>query len=139
MKSVIVEGCGANSSQYSIPKGDTQIYKVSCALNEGDDLKGDINIEYSKSGSNLDVNSGGSVSGKVEEPVYNGWCNGADIDQDGFAGDVDMSILLTEFGRTDCTSGNGWCNGADIDEDGGVDNSDLDILLDQFGRADCIG
>jgi hypothetical protein len=59
----------------------------------------------------------------------------ADFDGDGNVYPSDLSVFLSEYGRTNCIS-NPPCY-ADFDGDGNVYPSDLSVFLREYGRTDC--
>ena len=78
------------------------------------------------SGRSTDSNGNG-IPDECEEITP---CPG-DLDGDGFVGQSDLGILLSDFG---CTDGVGNCPG-DIDGDGDTDQGDLGALLSAFGQS----
>lgn len=60
-------------------------------------------------------------------------CCKGDLDDDGDADGVDLSILSGEFGLSDC---GGTCCG-DLNGDDKVDELDLDLFSVDFGRSNC--
>ena len=58
-----------------------------------------------------------------------------DFDQDGDVDAADLSIMVYDFGRSDCSAGSPCL--ADFDSDGDVDGADLVIFSGEFGRTDC--
>jgi hypothetical protein len=56
----------------------------------------------------------------------------ADFDADGLVGDIDLEMLVDEFGYTGLTD-----SLADTDHDQDVDGKDLNKLTSDFGRTDC--
>ena len=67
IQSVSVSGCGTNSNGVTVASGAVQAITITCApvLTEGDNFKGDISINYLKTGSTVDLTSTGSISEKV--------------------------------------------------------------------------
>ncbi|MFH1711589.1 MAG: hypothetical protein ABH840_04720 [Nanoarchaeota archaeon] len=67
IQSVVVSGCGTDTTSTPIAAGDAEAITVLCApaLNEGDSFKGDITISYRKVGSAVDLTSTGTISNKV--------------------------------------------------------------------------
>lgn len=61
----------------------------------------------------------------------------SDFDNDTDVDFVDMTGLLADFGRTDCTAGLPCA--ADLDGDGDVDGTDIFIVRTDYGREDCPG
>jgi len=68
------------------------------------------------------------TSGSISFTVSGGTPCVGDIDGNGSVGLSDLSILLSQFGSTNCPS----CS-ADLDHDGDVDLADLSLLLAHFG------
>jgi len=72
------------------------------------------------------------LSGGVLEQGYFGgnWCNGADINEDGFVGGLDKAIVLNNWGMSEATHADG-----DVDGDGFVGGKDYGILMENFGHS----
>ncbi|MBI5557643.1 MAG: hypothetical protein HY885_08395 [Deltaproteobacteria bacterium] len=62
-------------------------------------------------------------------------CRG-DINNNGVVNVTDFSILLSQWGRTDCSAASP-CS-ADLNGDGRVNVQDYAILMGDFGRTDCL-
>lgn len=71
IQSVVISGCGTYSTPTSIIEGNSTIVSVTCTdllptgLEAGKTFKGDITINYQKTGSTVDLTSTGTISGKV--------------------------------------------------------------------------
>jgi len=67
IQSVVVSGCGTDTTVISITEGSAVPVIVACdpALTVGNTFKGDITITYRKTGSLVDLTSTGTISGKV--------------------------------------------------------------------------
>lgn len=65
--SVVISGCGTDSTATPITAGSTAAVTVVCnpVLTEGNTFKGDITITYRKVGSSVDLTSTGTISNKV--------------------------------------------------------------------------
>jgi hypothetical protein len=70
-------------------------------------------------------------------PKPGGWCQGADVNQDGVVDYKDINALNVFLSRSDCNKLNMWCNWADVNEDGIVDEKDEAILAANYKRDDC--
>jgi hypothetical protein len=55
-----------------------------------------------------------------------------DLDQDGLINFNDLTILFSQWQKTECDCRNNWCNRADITEDGRVDILDLEKLVSSW-------
>ena len=76
-----------------------------------------------------------SLLGNDSEP----WCNGADINEDGYVSFDDFIILKNNYGRIGCNQTNFWCIGADMNEDSYVNFNDFISLKINYARSDCVG
>lgn len=66
--------------------------------------------------------------------VVNAVCPG-DFDQDGDVDGRDVSVIIPQIGRSDC-SVSSPCS-ADFDNDGDVDGGDIAVFVQDLGRTDC--
>ena len=65
IQSLIISSCGINDTAMSAAADGQIIVEVPCALTEGESFKGDITVNYRKVGSILDLQSTGTIAGKV--------------------------------------------------------------------------
>jgi hypothetical protein len=65
LASVDVSGCGTFETETAIAADAKEPILVPCTLVEGETLKGDITIKYTKTGSTVELTSTGTVAGKV--------------------------------------------------------------------------
>jgi len=72
----------------------------------------------------------GAVS---KQPVETPWCNGADINEDGFVGGDDLTIILTNWGKSVTLHTDG-----DANSDGFVGGDDYSAVLTYWGQS-CTG
>jgi len=54
----------------------------------------------------------------------------ADVNNDCVVNEIDLSLLLNQWMRTDCSGANNDCSGADFQPDGNVDMFDFSLLAD---------
>lgn len=65
VSTVTIAGCGSASVNASVVANAMTVATVPCTLVDGNSFKGDITISYRKAGSTLDLQSTGTVAGKV--------------------------------------------------------------------------
>ncbi len=67
IQSVVISGCGTDSTPTTIAEGASGTITVACTpvLEAGKTFKGDITINYQKTGSLVALTSTGTISGKV--------------------------------------------------------------------------
>jgi hypothetical protein len=65
VSTVAIAGCGTANVNSTIVANAMSVVTVPCALVNGNSFKGDITISYRKAGSGLDLQSTGTVAGKV--------------------------------------------------------------------------
>ncbi|MBX4212194.1 hypothetical protein KW787_01915 [Candidatus Pacearchaeota archaeon] len=67
VNSVFVAGCGTNDTSTFLKSGTSAAFIVLCSseLAEGSTFKGDITVNYAKSGSDVDLTSTGTVAEKI--------------------------------------------------------------------------
>ena len=65
VQSVSISGCGNFSTATPVAAGSMAVFTVPCVLTNGNTFKGDITINYLKTGSALALQSTGTVAGKV--------------------------------------------------------------------------
>jgi len=65
IQSVTISGCGNYSTPTALAAGGLQVFTVACTLTNGNTFKGDITLNYLKTGSALPLQSTGTVAGKV--------------------------------------------------------------------------
>lgn len=76
--------------------------------------------------------------------VYEKYCNGADINQDGIVDAEDMGMLSSSLSgcnytlwATDNGAGSDWCSRKDIIQDGSVSVGDISALASNWGKNSC--
>jgi len=65
IQSLEVTNCGTNDTLIPTPADMQAVITIPCSLTSGNTFKGDISINYRKSGSVVDLQSTGTVAGKV--------------------------------------------------------------------------
>ncbi len=65
ISTVTIAGCGTGSVNSTVIASAQTVVTVPCTLVSGNSFKGDLTINYRKSGSGLDLQSTGTVAGKV--------------------------------------------------------------------------
>ncbi|MEN9626747.1 MAG: hypothetical protein RL557_1075 [archaeon] len=65
IQSVDVANCGTDSTKVNVTASSKTTKTIACTLVAGDSFKGDITINYRKSGSTVDLTSTGTIAEKV--------------------------------------------------------------------------
>jgi uncharacterized protein (UPF0333 family) len=65
INTVTIAGCGTGNVNASVIANAQTVVTVPCTLTSGNSFKGDVTINYRKAGSGLDLQSTGTVAGKV--------------------------------------------------------------------------
>ena len=63
--SIVVSGCATNDTAFQLNSGSMDSRTFDCTLTEGNTFKGDITINYRKSGSSIDLISKGSITDTI--------------------------------------------------------------------------
>ncbi len=68
ISSIVVSGCGTNSTNMTLADGSSQLITIPCSpvLSSGDKFKGDITINYKTGDKVVDLVGKGTISGRVQ-------------------------------------------------------------------------
>ncbi|MBI5557640.1 MAG: multicopper oxidase domain-containing protein [Deltaproteobacteria bacterium] len=84
----------------------------------------------------LDLTNGAATgNGGMQTQFFVNGCNG-DLNNSGNVNVTDFSLLLADWGKTNCSSASP-CNG-DINNDGFVNAADYSLLLADWGKTNCL-
>jgi hypothetical protein len=110
------------------------LLNTSPCIDTGDPLSDYYCNEPAPNGLRINMGAYGGTASATSNPNAVSECY-ADIDKDGVVGIFDLSIMKSEFGRTNCSI-NPLCL-ADANNDGEVGLFDLVIMKEQFGMNCC--